>query len=285
MRKLTTIFAAALISVAASAQILPSIYVTSSPVQAGLAETGIAADADAFAAGGNASAIGFSEAKLSAAAQYSILQPSMMKETAMGLGAFYKITDKIGVAVIGEKVGYPTYEVVNEDGLKKAAKGEYTPSEMMFGAGLSFKVIDCLSVGASVRSASAALSTDYTAKVLAFDVSATYNTDAFDAALQIGNIAAKAGAKLDIIEGLSAFAAAEVLMQYDGFGAGAAVQYTLMDMIDIRAGYHYGSGYCTPSHASLGFGFHMFGVNLNAAYLLASETIGGTLCFGLGYSF
>lgn len=54
----------------------------------------------------------------------------------------------------------------------------------------------------------------------------------------------------------------------------------------LRAGYHYGTqDKGLPSFASAGLGLKFAGVELNAAYLFASEALGGTMTFGLGYSF
>lgn len=57
-------------------------------------------------------------------------------------------------------------------------------------------------------------------------------------------------------------------------------------IVFLRAGYHYGTqDKGLPSFASAGLGVKFFGVELNAAYLFASDAIGGTMTFGLGYSF
>jgi len=57
-------------------------------------------------------------------------------------------------------------------------------------------------------------------------------------------------------------------------------------MVFARAGYHYGAAKeVIPSHASLGLGVKLFGARLDFSYLLAGESLGGTLALGLGYSF
>ena len=68
--------------------------------------------------------------------------------------------------------------------------------------------------------------------------------------------------------------------------AAAGVQYSFRDMVFARAGYHYGADKAVlPSFASAGLGVKFFGVELNVAYLFASDALGGTMTFGLGYSF
>ncbi len=54
----------------------------------------------------------------------------------------------------------------------------------------------------------------------------------------------------------------------------------------LRVGYHYSTqDKGLPSFASAGLGLKFAGVELNAAYLFASEALGNTMTFGLGYSF
>lgn len=68
------------------------------------------------------------------------------------------------------------------------------------------------------------------------------------------------------------------------FAAGA--QYALKDMVFFRAGYHLGSSETAiPPYLSLGLGFHFRGIRLDVSFLTASETLGNTLAFGLGYVF
>ncbi len=68
--------------------------------------------------------------------------------------------------------------------------------------------------------------------------------------------------------------------------AASGAEYSFKNFIFLRAGYHYGSkDKGLPSFASAGLGVKFAGVQLNAAYLLASETLGGSLMIGLGYSF
>ena len=68
--------------------------------------------------------------------------------------------------------------------------------------------------------------------------------------------------------------------------AGLGVEYTIVDIVSLRGGFHYGdAAKAVPTYASLGLGVHVAGLVFDAAYLLASETVGGSLCITLGYSF
>ena len=68
--------------------------------------------------------------------------------------------------------------------------------------------------------------------------------------------------------------------------AGLGLEYGIADIAFVRAGYHYGdAAKALPSYASLGLGAQFAGVSLDLAFLTASESLGNTLLFGLGYSF
>jgi len=54
----------------------------------------------------------------------------------------------------------------------------------------------------------------------------------------------------------------------------------------LRGGFHYGdAAKALPTYASLGLGLQYAGVRLDVAFLTASQSLGNTLLFGLGYSF
>ena len=54
-------------------------------------------------------------------------------------------------------------------------------------------------------------------------------------------------------------------------------------MITVRTGYHMGA--VLPSFFSLGAGFKIAGVCLDAAYVLTPALASGTFCIGAGYRF
>ena len=71
-----------------------------------------------------------------------------------------------------------------------------------------------------------------------------------------------------------------------GISAAAGLQYCFNDMLFVRAGAHYGTDSAPlPTYVGLGLGVKLFGVRLDVSYLTASQTVGGSLCAALGYSF
>ncbi|MBO4595784.1 MAG: hypothetical protein J5632_04150 [Bacteroidales bacterium] len=65
------------------------------------------------------------------------------------------------------------------------------------------------------------------------------------------------------------------------FSLSAGAEYSFAQHAFLRGGYRYGGDSVLPSFASAGLGLRFFGVELNAAYLFASETLGNTLAVGL----
>ena len=61
----------------------------------------------------------------------------------------------------------------------------------------------------------------------------------------------------------------------------AGAEYGFANCAFLRAGYRYGGDSVLPSFASAGLGLRFSGIELNAAYLFASETLGKTLAIGL----
>jgi len=70
-----------------------------------------------------------------------------------------------------------------------------------------------------------------------------------------------------------------------GVRAGLGLEYGFNDMVFARAGYSYGGKSVFPSYLSFGLGAKFSGISINAAYLLGSSTLAGTLALGLGYAF
>ena len=126
-----------------------------------------------------------------------------------------------------------------------------------------------------------------------------YAKDAFSAALGVCNVGsalsyggesyalpmfAKAGAAYSA----SGFtASAEVDYLFSGaLMAGVGAEYCIVDIVSLRAGFHYGdAAKAIPTYASVGLGVKFAGVHLDAAYLLASKALGNTLTVSLGYAF
>lgn len=73
---------------------------------------------------------------------------------------------------------------------------------------------------------------------------------------------------------------------YGAVSSGVGIEFGAFSMVYARAGYHFGSQTAVvPSYASVGIGLKYGSIKLDAAYLLASEALGGTMQYTLGYEF
>ena len=73
---------------------------------------------------------------------------------------------------------------------------------------------------------------------------------------------------------------------YGAVTSGVGVELGAFSIVYARAGYHFGSETAVvPSYASAGIGLQYGGVRLDAAYLFASEALGGTMQYTVGYAF
>ncbi len=174
--------------------------------------------------------------------------------------------------------------------------GEFKSSESAIGLGFSYKVLDGLSVGLNARYF--AMSAASKASAFGVDINAAYSLEKINLGLAVCNLGssysfgttktslpmfAKVTATYELIDALNIHGEIDYVIK-GGLMAGIGAEYTIIDMISVRAGYHYGDK-AIPSYASAGLGFKIAGININAAYLLGSKTLANTIAVGIGYSF
>lgn len=260
---------------------------------AAVAGATVASPANAYAVYGNAASMSLSKARADFAATYSML--GVKDESFVSLGGYYRITDRLAAGVGGRYFMMPSFPTT-EDGFHF---GSYTPRNIFASLGLSYMVIDGLSIGLS-------------GKVLHFDsyidsrkttfcgaVSLEYRWKDLSAALVLDN-AGPQPMPMDIRMGLSYdghFGIVSVLpsLQADilpleggAFSVKAGAELGVKDIVFVRGGYSYGTakGGMLPSYGSAGIAVTYFGVHLDFAYLISqSKGLNGTMMFTLGYSF
>lgn len=235
--------------------------------------------------------------KMDAKALFGLWAPNAANNTIVGADVFFRIGDKIAVSAEGREFIDKPYDIVNDKGV---TEGTFAPSDLIVGLGGSFAATEQISVGAKLRILSSKLASDIKGSAFCADLSARYSGGIFDAGLSLRNL----GSKIDYGAGgyaLPAFLAADgtfsplngltVAAEVDYLFAGALMaglgaEYTLMDIVSVRGGFHYGdASKALPTYVSLGLGVKFAGVHLDAAFLTASEALGNTLLVGLGYSF
>ncbi|MBR6457114.1 MAG: PorV/PorQ family protein [Bacteroidales bacterium] len=255
----------------------------------------IPSDARALAMGVSALQPGAST--LDANVFYGMWAPQTVDNTVLGADAFFRLNDRLAFSVEGRSLKDKPYTVTNAKGV---AEGEFTPSDMIVGLGASYFINEQLSVGLKARMLSSSIAPDIKGSAMCFDLRAGYATELFNAGLSLRNV----GSQIDYGAGgyaLPAYAALDgTVSPVDGLTAafdagylfsgalmaGLGVEYTVLDMVSLRAGYHYGdAAKALPSYASAGLGVQFAGLKLDAAYLLASDALGSTLFLSLGYAF
>ena len=281
----------------AQAQTMQFLTVNSDAASAAVASTGVARTADAFAVNNNMAAVAFTPSGFSSELGYGIWQPHASKSSIISAAAFLKVSEKIAVGIDFKNFDEAEYSIISADG---RSNGTFKPSEMAAGLGVSYKLSDNLALGVNAKFATSSLAESAKGTGISGGVSLAYVIGGFQAGLAVDNLGgkgdyspgntysipsvAKAGVSYTVA-GLTASGELDYLF-CGGLMAGLGAEYWVKDVVSVRAGFHYGdNAKAIPSYASAGLGFNLAGVRINAAYLLGSDIIGGSMMFGLGYSF
>ena len=296
MKKLLSIIAACAVCLSLSAQSVAFLNINPDPATAGVAGTGIARTADAYALENNIAAAALNGPKMAAAAGFGMWQPKAANSKLISAAGYYRISDRLALGVQFKDMAYPAYSIVSGDG---RVKDSFAPMELTAGLGVAYRLADGFSAGVSLRFISSSLTQEAKASAFGADIALKYEKDAFQAGLSVCNLGtpvnyggenyaqpgiARLGAAYSIA-GLTASVEADYLFA-GGLMAGIGLEYTIADIVSLRGGFHYGdAAKAIPTYASLGLGVKFAGVHLDAAFLLASKTLGNTLMLGLGYSF
>jgi hypothetical protein len=296
MKKTAALLFAFALAISAAAQSVPSLITGTDAAALSMGGVSAALPADAFAVDNNPAAMSASGRRFDAAATYSMWSPSVAEATLAGLGAFYKLNEKLAFGLSGRVFLDKPYDVINFSGQHT---GSFTPMDIVAGLGVSYAVIPSLSVGVTGRMVSSSVGPDANGTAFCADVFASYSLGAAAVTLGVSNLGTPISYGNDKYalpatvraagswSGFGLTAGAEVDYLFSGaLMAGVGLQYGLWDIVFVRAGFHYGDpARALPMYASLGLGVKFFGVHLDAAFLTASQTLGNTLMFTLGYSF
>lgn len=262
---------------------------------AGLVETSSVADAS-FS---NAAVIPFSDNMLDASVGYTMWQPS--SSNILNVGVAYNVKSKFGVA-LGVHYGMnPSYDVTNESG---AVAGVFAPKDIHVNAGLAWRFLPFLSLGANIGYATSSLAEGHSYGALAADVFAMAKFGDFRVTAGVANVGttvkSASGAEFCIPGSIAVGAGygkvfgekhgIDVLVDADYYFSGwmavaAGAAYTFNDLFSVRAGYRYGGESPVPSYASVGAGVKILGIKFDVAYLIASGPVKNTLALSLGYAF
>ena len=294
-KTILTLSILAAISLSGYAQSMPSLFIPSDPVAAGLALSTLARDATAYAAADNASAMAFSETRFKGGLSYGMWQPSVADSKTVNAGTFLKMNDRISVGFAASYILDKETSITNFNG---AVTGTFTPKDIVARVGASYLINDNLSVGVTAKMLHSSISPELSGSAFGGDISAMYKKESWSASAALCNLGTaitysesysmpmcfKAGARVSF---WNFTVSAEADYLFDGaFSAAAGAEYDVSDIFFTRIGYHYGSSdKGLPSFASIGCGVKLWGIELNLGCMTLSDTLGETAYFGLAYSF
>ena len=289
---------------------LPFMNIMAGPRTAAMGGISAGLAPGAYAHFDNVAAVPFNEETFAAGVSYGMWQPDAAKSHLVTVGGIYRINDRLGVT-FGTLVGVnSSYELMDDNG---SITGSFTPKDFRIGAGVSYRVIDDLSVGVALNYAQSTLAPksdlySTTMKTFAADIQVMYRISDFDISLSANNLGTpvKSASGESFSIPMNAKLAAGYENDFDvhhlsagiegglyfggpsAMGCTVGAEYEYDSLIAVRAGYHYGSEKNgLPSFASVGLGAHVFGVNLDVAYLIAAgnSPLRNTFSVGVGYSF
>ncbi len=302
MKKLISTIALSVIGCAViSAQTLPSLLVGTDVAGLGKANVSVADQAGAYSLENNAASMSFADFKVAGSVSYGIWQPSYAKDKILGAGAACKVSDRLAFGLTFKKFDQPSYETTSSEG---QSSGTFSPSELSVGLGAAYSITDWLSVGLTGRMVNSRLADDAKANVFGADIALFYRKDAISAGLSVNNVGGKvnyggnnynqptlvrAGAAWRIGKPEASFVTPSVeadMLLEGGFMAGLGIEYSYKSQLFARGGFHYGDKEkAIPTYASLGLGVRFWGISLDVTYLTASDILGNSVAFGLGYRF
>lgn len=305
MKKLSIIAALLFAATQISAQSVPFLNITSDPHAAAMGGNTLTIGENAFTATNNASAMAFSENKFRIAGSYNSWQPDYMDNSIIGFSGFATIGEKWAIGIGGKMFGYQSYEITDSYG---TPKGEFSPKESAIEGAVAYRISEKLSVGANIRSISSELAKDGSASTMGADISLTYKAENFTLAAAATNLGGSidygtkttydlpsmvkfGGAYIFNVadeQNLSVNLEGDILMSDSAFMGSAALEYSLKNTFNLRAGYHMGNEEAIPSYASFGFGLNFKAFNIDAAYLMGggeNSVLSGSFGLAVGLKF
>ena len=181
---------------------------------------------------------------------------------------------------------------------------KFTPTEVLISIGLGYALTDFLAIGANLKYAKEQLLSDYSNNAAAVDLFVAGKIEELDFAAGVSSLGQKVASRstgdfslpttlpaacgyeysLEDAHALRGRVKADYYLS-GCFAAGLGVEYCYSGMVSARAGYHYGGDSIIPSFASAGIGLHVGQFTLDAAYLFASDVLGGSFSVSAGVRF
>lgn len=274
---------------------MPFVNVPHNPVTLGEGGVYMARSSSlAYGALENIASLPLSASKVDIAFSYEMWTPKQADEKFVSFGAGMNL-GRLAFSLSGSLGNNDPYVEYREGGFEGS---KFTPKDMTLALGLSYGVSDAIAIGVNAKYLSNTLTSQASYTAFCLDLMGYGRFGALAVGAGLRNIGPKVKSysgdefslPASVAAGISYESAAGFGAEADldfVFGAGADVSagahYCWNDMITVRAGYHLGA--ILPSYLSVGGGFKIFGVCIDAAYVLSSDNAAGSMCLGLGYRF
>ena len=217
----------------------------------------------------------------------------------LSAGGYGRFAGRFAVRAGFSKQSETPYDLYDDNA---QAIGSFTPGSFQAGAGLSVRITDQWSAGIQGLYARRQLAAESQLGAFAANaaVMGVFGSISLAGGIQAlgSSVQAASGDKFPLPTSLfltsgyqATFGEQHALLaaleaEYYLYGApsvSAGLEYSWKQMIQVRAGYHYGG--LIPSHASAGLGLDIHGVCLQFTYLAGAGSIGGSMLIGAGYRF
>ncbi len=227
-------------------------------------------------------------------------QPAASGSTMLGLDAAVKAGSRIAVLVDGKFNALPEIQGFDSFG---NPSGTIKSSQLYAALGASYAITDNIAAFLKAKFVSDKLTDDAKAGAVCADLGFNYHTDGLDVAIMAANLGSKlnygtasyslpmlvkAGAVKDFQAGekfaVKLAADAGYILSAKSLSAGVGAEFSLMDMIALRAGYHIGTE-MEPSFATVGLGVNVSVLRVSAAYIIGPKEAGNSLAATLGFAF
>lgn len=254
-----------------------------------------------WSAFGNSAAMGFNTNRFGIAADYAQWAPGALGSERMAIASCVALGSKLHLSLAALYSKGASYEMFDDKGV---SAGEFQMSDMMGAIGLSLLLSPQFSVGVNARYASQQLYEEGGLSSVLADLYLMYKVSMFQfsaGARSLGPSQEDASSlKFGAPSSANLAAWAEIPASAHSFGIGlnsdvffnggvsvsAGAEYSFNKMVFVRGGYQYATDKAPiPSYASAGLGLKIAGITLDASYVLASKTVGGSFNVALGCRF
>lgn len=240
---------------------------------------------------GSAAIVPFSQNQFAAGASYMKFAPELSSTTYISGGASAR-HEAFGFSLdfsrgAGEKI-YGTDD---------------RPSDIVIKGGIGYAIDENFSVGMNLGYAGQTIMADYKTSSYVADFFAAGRFNSLTAWAGLSTLGSSIGSEssgefplpsslclgasfnlVDAGKHLLALSATADYYFSGTFSVSAGVEYGFARHAFFRGGYRYGGDSVLPSFASAGLGIRFYGIELNAAYLFASDVLGKTLAIGLVFT-